>query len=389
MPFRKSLSGISRWLVPLAAVLSGACKEPVPPEPAPGPGADASSRTACVYVLCEGLYGMNNTRLYSWNVRTGQVEQDAFSKANQRGLGDTGNDLLLYGGKLYVVMSGSNTVEVADAVTLRSLRQIPFTNESGVGRQPRYACAENGKVYVCCFDGSVCRLDTASLEIEAIARAGSNPDGICAVGGKLYVSNSGGLSYPYCDSTVSVIDLASFKETSRITVGMNPYTTASDSRGYVYVCTRGDYDGFHQKKAAKSGENYNFYRIDSRKDSVDRIFNIPVLNFHLYNDTAYLYNFDYNTNVSWIGVFDLKTEGFVSENFIADGTRLQKPYAIHVEPGTGLVYIGEAYNHLSSGSLLVFTPTGFLKSALHGLGLNPSSIVFLQDGTATGQAPLR
>lgn len=365
--------------MPLAALFSCACKDPVPQQPATKPDPDASSRTVCVYVLCEGLYGMNNARLFSWNVRTGQVEQDAFSKANHRGLGDTGNDLLLYGGKLYVVMSGSNTVEVADAATLRSLRQIPFTNEAGVGRQPRYACAENGKVYVCCFDGSVCRLDTASLELEATARAGINPDGICAAAGKLYVSNSGGLSFPYCDSTVSVIDLASFQEISRIRVGTNPYTIATDSRGYVYVCTRGDYDGFQQKKAVRGGEAYNFYRIDSQKDSVDRIFNIPVLDFHLCNDTAYLYNFDYNSNVSWIGVFDLKTERFVSENFIADGTRLQKPYAIGVEPGTGSVYIGEAYNHLSAGSLFVFTQTGFLKSALHGLGLNPSGMVFLQD----------
>lgn len=379
MPFRSSLYRLSRWLVPLVSVLSGACNEPASRQPATRPGGDASSPTACVYVLCEGLYGMNNARLFSWNMRTGQVEQDAFSKANQRGLGDTGNDLLLYGGKLYVVMSGSNTVEVADAATLRSLRQIPFTNDAGVGRQPRYACAENGKVYVCCFDGSVCRLDTASLEIEATTRAGLNPDGLCTLGGKLYVSNSGGLSFPYCDSTVSVIDLASFQEISRITVGTNPYTIASDSRGYVYVCTRGDYDGFHQKKAAGGGEPYNFYRIDPQKDSVDRVFNIPVLNFHLYHDTAYLYNFDYNANVSWIGVFDLKTESFVSENFITDGTRLQKPYAIGVEPGTGMVYIGDAHNHLTSGSLFVFTQTGFLKSVLHGLGLNPSSMVFLQD----------
>ena len=149
MPFRSALYRLSRWLVPLVSVLSGACNETAPRQPATRPGADASSPTSCVYVLCEGLYGMNNARLFSWNMRTGQVEQDAFSKANQRGLGDTGNDLLLYGGKLYVVMSGSNTVEVVDAASLRSLRQIPFTNDAGVGRQPRYACAENGKVYVC------------------------------------------------------------------------------------------------------------------------------------------------------------------------------------------------------------------------------------------------
>lgn len=364
-------------LVPFYVLLLCACAEDKPVAP-PAPEPDASSHTACVYVLCEGLYGMNNTRLFAWNVRDGQVEPDIFSKVNQRGLGDTGNDLLLYGGKIYVVMSGSNTVEVIEAATARSLRQIPFTNEAGVGRQPRYACAAEGKVYVCCFDGSVIRIDTASLQAEASVKAGSNPDGICHSANKLYVSNSGGLSFPHYDSTVSVIDRNSFTEKSRIAVGRNPYTIAADSRDYVYVCTRGDYDGLNQKSEAKR-EAYNFYRIDTQKDSVDRVYNIPVLDFCLYRDTAYLYNFDYNANTFWIGVFDLKTESFVSENFIRDGTKLQKPYSISVEPGTGKVYIGEAYNHLSSGSLYVFSPQGKMQSVLHGLGLNPTAMVFLQE----------
>lgn len=364
----------------MLAVFFISCRGDSVQSPPVGPLPDSSSLTSRVYVLCEGLYGMNNARLVVWNIRTGEVEQDVFSKVNRRGLGDTGNDLLLYGSKIYVVMSGSNTVEVVDALTAMSIRQIPFTNEGGVGRQPRYACAADGKVYVCCFDGSVCRIDTARLEVDAIAYAGLNPDGICVSGNKLYVSNSGGLSFPDCDSTVSVIDRTSFVQTARIVVGMNPYTIAADSRGHVYVSTRGDYDGFNQKSmSGRGGEAYNLYRIDAVKDSVDRIFNIPVLNFCLYHDTAYLYNYDYNTNTSWIGVFDLESECFVSENFIADGTRIQKPYAIDVEPGTGSVYIGEAYNHLSSGSLFVFSRQGEMQGVLHGLGLNPSGMVFVQE----------
>ncbi len=66
-----------------------------------------------------------------------------------------------------------------------------------------------------CFDGSIVKIDTASLQIEATATAGRNPEGVCVVNNKLYVSNSGGLDFPNYDNTVSVFDLNSFAEINR------------------------------------------------------------------------------------------------------------------------------------------------------------------------------
>ena len=73
------------------------------------------------------------------------------------------------------------------------------------------------------------RIDTASLQVEALAQVGRNPEDLCVQDGKLYVSNSGGLDWEGIgvDRTVSVVDLAAFTETKQIEVGPNPERRAT------------------------------------------------------------------------------------------------------------------------------------------------------------------
>lgn len=360
---------------------------------------DENSSTRTLFVLCEGLYSMNNTTLFARNEKTGEIQKDAFLKANGRKMGDTGNDLEIYGSKMYACMNGSNVLEIMDAASARSLGQINMVNEDGVGRQPRFICAYEGKIYVSNFDNTVCRIDTANLQIEAVCQVGRNPDGLCVANGKLYVANSGGLDYPDYDNTVSVVDLSSFTEIKKIRVGKNPYKVEADSRGNVYVCTRGDYNGFNNRSKGVSlsdekpemersvtsvlksdpVEPYNFYRIDSKIDEVDFRYDIPVLNFCISNDTAYMYHYDYSTSTCWIKTYDLQRQEMASENFITDSTSLKTPYAIGVDPNTGLVYISDAYNFMQLGSVYAFTKQGRLRYVLHQIGLNPSSFAFLPD----------
>ena len=412
-PFRmvvfKEFTMRTRFVALLGVLLSLFCSCK-PPEPANGddPEGEARSTTSRLYVLCEGLYGMNNSTLYSREMQTGESKRDVFREKNARGLGDTGNDMGIYGSKLYIVMNGSNLIEVTDARTALSLKQIPLVDAQGIGRQPRYIAFSDGKAYVCNFDNTVCRIDTATLEVEAVTEVGRDPDGICVCGDYLFVSNSGGLDFPDCDNTVSVVDLASFKEIKKIKVGRNPYTIETDAQGFVYVCTRGDYEGFNQKsvqggfsargdfkekglaggaglgseklkRAAKESksEGYNFYRIDPGSLSVDHVFDIPVLSFCIAGDTAYLYHYDYNTSQSWIRVMDLRTQTLLPGEFITDGTKVQTPYAIAYDPNMDRIYIGDAYNYMISGSVYCFSREGRQQFALHNVGLNPSSFAFL------------
>lgn len=323
--------------------------------------------TSAIYILSEGLYNLNNSSLALYDPENKELISDYFLSVNKRGLGDTANDMAIYGSKLYIVVNTSGCIEVVDINTGLSLKQIKVLDDTNSSRQPRYITFYQNKAYVCNFDGTVCRIDTASLEIDGNVSCGKNPDGICVAAGKLYVSNSGGLNYPNYDNTVSVIDIAGFSEIKKITVDINPGKIMADSEGDVFVVSRGDY-----------GENgYKFQKISSVSDELIKSYeNIQALNFTINNDTAYIYNYDFNTNNSWIKTFDCKTEQIISENFIGNATQIETPYGIDVNPANGDVYITDAKSYIYFGNVFCFDRQGNLKFTLYDVGLNPNKVVF-------------
>lgn len=212
------------------------------------------------------------------------------------------------------------------------------------------------------------RIDTASLDIEAIISAGRNPDGICVQNDKLYVSNSGGLDYATgmgVDNTVSVIDIATF-ESHKITVGPNPGKISAGPDNTVYVATRGE--------DVEAGD-YNFVKIDCRTDAVT-YYNEKVQNFAIDGDIAYLYNYNYSTQTSSIKMINLKTGETIRDNFITDGTKIQTPYGINFNPYSNNVYITDAHDYTTYGDLLCFNQQGQLLFRLNNIGLNPNTIIF-------------
>ncbi|HEY5591714.1 MAG TPA: YncE family protein [Paludibacter sp.] len=322
--------------------------------------------TGRMYVLSEGLFNMNNSTLSCIDFGKSTIEYDFFALLNSRGLGDTANDMKRYGSKLWIVVNVSSQVEVLDFYSGYSIRRIPFFNESGKARQPRFIAFFGKNAYVCSFDGTVARIDTSTLKIDAVTNCGRNPDGIAVANGKLYVSNSGGLDIPNYDNTVSVIDLNTFTEMRKITVGMNPFKIEADSKGDLYVVSRGN----------NGNIKANWSRINSQTDEVAQTFdNIPAVNFTIHNDTAYLYNFDFTTNKYWIKTFDCKTEQIISDNFISDSTKLERPFGIYVHPSNGNVYITDARSYTVKGDLFCFSRKGKLLYKIENVGLNPNNVI--------------
>lgn len=341
-------------VLPLLAV---SCHRPGPePEPEPQPDAYANG----MYILNEGLFQMNNSTLSYYDFTTGKLTENIFLDVNHRGLGDVGNDLKRYGSKLYIVVNNSNIVEVVDVKTVQSLKTINLS-----GKQPRQVVFLDDKAYISCFDGDVVRIDTASLEVEASVHTGPNPDGICACNGKLYVCNSGGLSYPNYGNTVSVVDPATFTVVKDITVAVNPTRVKGYSDRYVYVVSNGNYGDVP----------YTFQKIDCQTDEIVKNYNLEVLNFDIHQNLAYVYSYNYSTMTSWIKVLDLETDEIVKEQFISDGTQLKTPYGIKVNPLNGDVYITDAGTFTTNGDVYCFDKDGKKKFSFEA-GLNPSAMAF-------------
>lgn len=356
------------FILALACVATS-CELEDQPEAAGDLPGEAAAGIKGLWILSEGLMNLNNSSLSYYSFEQKTLRKNIFRTLNKRGLGDTANDMKCYGSKLYIVLTGSSQIEVLDIHSGLSVKQIPLFDDNQRARQPRYIEFLDDKAYVCSFDGSLAKIDTTSLEVEAYLQCGRNPDGICITNGKIYVANSGGLDNPDFDNSLSVIDPASFEEIRKIEVGLNPYRLQEDSQGDIYVVLRGNL----------LDQPFSLCRVDSRVDSVVQVFdNIQAWNLAIYEDIAYIYNYAEQSGQNWIKVFDCIREEVISEQFIQDGSIVHKPYAIQLNPYSGDVYITNAYDYTLWGDCLCFSPDGSLKFSFKSVGLNPNSLVFVK-----------
>ncbi|WP_432710556.1 DUF5074 domain-containing protein [Pedobacter sp.] len=313
-----------------------------------------------LYVLCEGLFNANNTSLAYYNYADKQLTTDRFMAVNNRGLGDTGNDIKVHGSKMYIVVNGSSTLEVVNPQTGESIKKIDLKN-NGAARQPRYIIFNKNKAFVSNFDGTVAVLDTASLAIEQYIKVGRNPEQMAISNGKLYVANSGGLDYPDYDNTVSVIDLNTLKEIKKITVVENPRALAADQYGDVYVLSTGNYAEVKSSLAT----------IDSKTDEVKTQVEFTGGTMVISGDLAYI-----PASGGKLKVFNVKTEKIETENFISDGTKITTTYGVAIDDLTGEVFVTDAKNYTTGGEVFCFDDTGKKKYSIN-VGINPNKVVFI------------
>lgn len=316
------------------------------------------------YLLNEGNMGMNRASLDMFNYRTGVYTQDIYSERNPdvvKEMGDVGNDLKIYGNKLYAVINCSNKVEVMDKWTAKRIKKIDIPN-------CRYLAFYKDKAYVSSYAGPVAidpnaeigfvaEIDTATLEITRKVTVGYQPEEMVVHDGKLYVANSGGYRVPNYDHTVSVVDLESFTEIKKIDVGINLLRMAIDRQGDIYVSSRGDYYDTPP----------NLFVIDSKTDKVTHQLDIPVMEMKMVGDSLYYYSVAWsyitNSNTITYGIFNSKTKQVVSDKIITDGTdkRIMIPYGLEVNPQTKEIYICDAQNYVVTGYIYCFSPEGKMR----------------------------
>ncbi|MDR1981207.1 MAG: hypothetical protein LBQ39_06280 [Tannerellaceae bacterium] len=302
------------------------------------------------YILNRGNWNENNASLAYYNFTTGVLTPNLYRNANNEGLGDGAEQLLVYGSKVYVTVTTSSRLVVLeqDGKLIK-----PFDIRDGnVPLQPRCMAAHNGKVYVSYYAGhSVAVLDTATLTIEKEVGVGRYPEQLAITGGKLYVANSGGLdgsTETGYGKTVSVIDLQSFTVEKEIEVVLNPVQLAADSQGDIYLLSNGNY--------ASVGSALQ--RIDGATGTVTTIGNGSKMT--LVNDKLYVIYAQYNDPTITYRQYDVLKEEVEKESFITDGTTITSPNAIAVDPVSGKIYITD-FIYGSTGSLYLFTADGRLE----------------------------
>ncbi|SDC04927.1 YncE family protein [Pedobacter soli] len=350
----------------LLTALAFACRKDTPVDEDSEQGAKTPSVTVKgLYVLNEGNWGSNKSSLDYYNYEDGKYTRNIFGAANPAvtlGLGDVGNDIKIYGAKMYVVVNGSNKVEILNAGNAKQVAKLDINN-------PRYVTFYKNFAYITSYDGYVAVVDTTALStIKTKITVGNQPEEMAVVGNKLYVANSGGYNYPNYDRTVSVIDLTTNTETKKIDVAINLHHLKADKYGDIYVTSRGDYG-----TVASS-----LYVIDSQTDAVKKNFNIPVSDFWINEDDAYLFSYSYATSKSTYVKLNVKDETVASNNFIADGVEasITLPYGIAVDPTSGDIFVTDARDYVTPGTIYCFDKAG-KKKFTFTTGDIPAHIAFL------------
>lgn len=370
----------------VAASLAG-CREdevvvPAEYEPIPdAPAADTDIRG--FYLVNEGNMGSNKCTLDYYDYLTGVYARNIYAERNPnvvKELGDVGNDIGIYGSKLYVVVNCSHKVEVLDARSGVRIGQVDIPN-------CRYVRFHRGKAYVSSYvgpvqlgadapKGAVYQVDTLSLAITGQVTVGYQPEEMETVGDNMYVANSGGYRAPEYDNTVSVIDLAGMRQVEMIPVGINLHRLKKDRYDRLWVTSRGD-------RLSRPSRLYVMDRIPGT-DRMKVTDTLPVAcsNMAIHGNLLYFYAAEWSdltgSNTISYGIIDIRTKEVVSTNFITDGTEreIAMPYGIAVHPETGDIYLTDAKNYVSSGTLYCFDSQGRKKWSVR-TGDIPTAIAFL------------
>ena len=341
------------WTISILLVVLLGCRKDnpvIPEEEEPLPPQNVTVIEG-FYLLNEGNMNMNKASLDYYDYTSGTYRRNVYGQANPEatlGLGDVGNDIGIYGTKLYAVINCSNKVEVMDVATTKRLKVIDVKN-------CRFVTFANGKAYVSAFDGDVqnsssgfiAEIDTTTLVITRTVEVGRQPEEIAVVGDKLYVANSGGYSPPDYERTVSVINLNTFTKIKDIDVAINLHRLKTDAYGDLYVSSRGDNYSTSSK----------LFVIDTKTDAVKKTFDIACTNLTIAGDTAYIIGSEFSyTTFDWTitySMIDVKNETLLEGSFLPQpvSDAIKTPYGIAVDPISKNIYITDATDYVSPGKL--------------------------------------
>lgn len=223
-------------------------------------------------VYSTGAYVVNSGNMYS-NIESSltaidyassTATQNVFKAANGRSLGNTANDGIVYGDKIYLAVDKENTIEVIDKTTKKSIKQIKTTELLGnaEGAEPRHVIAGGGYVFFTTYGGYVAAVDTTSFALQKKWQVGSYPEGLVFGNGTLYVANS---NYGAGGGNISCINLSNDNVETKNIEGVNNPTGIYYAAGVLYVLDNRYYDASYNAYGENSLRTVNFAEGKSQK----------------------------------------------------------------------------------------------------------------------------
>ncbi len=358
----KNFTLCALWGFVFASTMLVSCK----PEPIPEPQSFSIGKG--VLVLNEGAWmsGQSTLTFYDpdadtvlnglpiWWYENGNVEQTPW-------LGDVGQSLSLVDGKLFIVANSSNFIRKVNAHTMQDEGQV-----NGL-YSPRYmyTVAPN-KAYVtdiCATELLI--INPSDMSLCGSVELGKPTEKMVQVGNELYVSNWSNYYQPDTENnTVQVVDVANDVKVAEIQVGKEPNCMAVDKNGKVWVlCEGASWDPV-------SGENPSLWRIDPMTKQAVREYvtenYVTNLTINEKGDELYMFS---NGDVVSLSIENPSSETL---KIASEGRSF---YNMAVNPLNGDIYVTDAGDYISNGTVYRYTSDGVGKGSFQA-GIIPSAIVF-------------
>lgn len=325
-----------------------------------------------VFVINEGTFTYANSSLTFYNPEMDTVTNNLFYRANGAPIGDVGQSLALLNGYLYIVVNNSNYIYKVDANTIVCDTTKPYVVKDFYSPRYMFPVAPD-KAYVSDLVGTdLWIINPQDMTHTGSVSMGKSTETMVQVGRELYVTN---WSRYYVDgmenNTVQVVDIENDIKVADITVGVEPNGMVVDKNGMVWVLCEGD--SFDLDADVPS----TLWRINplTKDATLVTTFEQQALNLAIDPTRTYLY-FIYGGD--WTQGGDLHRKHVdnpdAEDNFViaSEGKMF---YKIAVNPENGDIYLSDAKNYTTNGTVYRYSSDGLLLSSFNA-GICPGYMLF-------------
>ncbi|KFE98104.1 hypothetical protein IX39_17060 [Chryseobacterium formosense] len=195
-----------------------------------------NAQTEGILVLNEGGAGSNTAEISFINNQSVVTNNYFKLKNNNATLGDTAQDIKIFGDKIFVVLNISNTIKVINKSDFSLITTIS-TNVAN----PRYIAFSGNKFYVTNWGNNnmanyVAVYDLNTYAHEANIPVGNGPEKIFSKNNKLYVLLKGGYGLNHF---MDVINTTTNSVESQVNVGDSP-NSIFEKDNLLYIMSSGD-----------------------------------------------------------------------------------------------------------------------------------------------------
>lgn len=308
-----------------------------------------------VLVVNAGNFGSGNGSVSFYDEELGVITNNIIKEANDGAEVGAGiESIYQHDGVGYLVCNAPDKIEFFSVEDYKYLAN-PNTNVA----QPRYMTVVGNKAYITCWgpwsanftleESYVAIMDLSTKEIVGTLECGVGPEGIFAVGNKLFIANS-------FENSVTVIDLSS-SSNSKINLEAAPQHFTLDGAGTLWVTLSSNFGVYPEGKVGLQAINTStdakgsFTKVPGiSEDGVLAINSsgekIYVLTAQPWPGTATeVFEFDANSKM-------LESEALITgENFNGIG----------YNQTTDMLYVADAAGFAGNGQILVYDVDGMVQ----------------------------